>query len=107
MGSWRWEGGGGLFIGALQWRRSVGENQHVCVCARVWKVEELERKVIDSQLIAAADIVLKDTLKCTLGPMVWKSEGARGYDGRYFTGAPRFRSLERWNHFFFSPFIQN
>lgn len=31
-------------------------NQHV------WKVGKLERKVIDPQLISAADIVLKDKL---------------------------------------------
>lgn len=61
----------GLFIGALQWRWSGGVNQHV------WKVEELERKVIDSQLIAAADIVLKDTLKCVPGAMKWKGDGVR------------------------------
>lgn len=66
----------GGWWGSLYWRTAVEaecwrESACVCVC----KVEELESKVIDSLLIAAADIVLKDTLKCTLGPMVWKSEG--------------------------------
>lgn len=102
---------------SLYWRTAVEaecwrESVCVCVCVPVWKVEELERKVIDSQLIAATDIVLKDTLKCTLGPMVWKSEGVG--EGGVGVRRPLFHRCTPFSFaetmepfFFFSPFIQN